>query len=232
MLVHSTNSSSTPTPGSTSSATNTLEPPARSTTTTSNTSTNSSNHHHLPASQMTNSPLNSRPPSRAPSILDSPTLARVERARLRLEASSQQQHLNGSCGSSMNTLNCENSLERNAMDPKVRMPNDVMNAKIWMLCKPFEACRVAASNILCKYLFFMTKCWSEENNMFWLWRKDNDVCCKVSGSFLWLVDQYQKIMSYVFLQVINNTFHKSNPRHQYRHFVSLRYFIILFGVRL
>uniref|UniRef100_A0A1B0AEZ0 Uncharacterized protein n=1 Tax=Glossina pallidipes TaxID=7398 RepID=A0A1B0AEZ0_GLOPL len=118
MLVHSTNSSSTPTPGSTSSATNTLEPPARSTTTTSNTSTNSSNHHHLPPSQMTNSPLNSRPPSRAPSILDSPTLARVERARLRLEASSQQQHLNGSCGSSINTLNRENSLERKAMDSK------------------------------------------------------------------------------------------------------------------
>ncbi|KAL9874611.1 uncharacterized protein ACN427_013029 isoform 6-T17 [Glossina fuscipes fuscipes] len=67
---------------------------------------------------MTNSPLNSRPPSRAPSILDSPTLARVERARLRLEASSQQQYLNGSCGSSINTLNRENSLERAAMDPK------------------------------------------------------------------------------------------------------------------
>lgn len=47
---------------------------------------------------------NSGPPSRAPSILDSPTLARVERARLRLEASSGQQ---------------VDSLERRMLDPKV-----------------------------------------------------------------------------------------------------------------
>lgn len=47
---------------------------------------------------------NSGPPSRAPSILDSPTLARVERARLRLEASTGQR---------------EDSLERRMLDPKV-----------------------------------------------------------------------------------------------------------------
>lgn len=46
----------------------------------------------------------SGPPSRAPSILDSPTLARVERARLRLEASSGHQ---------------VDSLERRMLDPKV-----------------------------------------------------------------------------------------------------------------
>uniref|UniRef100_A0A1B0BK59 Uncharacterized protein n=1 Tax=Glossina palpalis gambiensis TaxID=67801 RepID=A0A1B0BK59_9MUSC len=149
MLVHSTNSSSTPTPGSTSSATNTLEPLPRSTTTTSNTSTNSSNHHHLPPSQMTNSPLNSRPPSRAPSILDSPTLARVERARLRLEASSQQQYLNGSCGSSINTLNRENSLERAAMDPKGHLGRLAkLKAEIKRFCNSNSYCLpdVVASN--------------------------------------------------------------------------------------
>lgn len=47
-------------------------------------------------------------PSRTPSILDSPTLARVERARLRLEASNQQQS-NGKR---------EDSLERSILDPK------------------------------------------------------------------------------------------------------------------
>lgn len=46
----------------------------------------------------------SGPPSRTPSILDSPTLARVERARLRLEASKGQR---------------EDSLERSLLDPKV-----------------------------------------------------------------------------------------------------------------
>ena len=48
---------------------------------------------------------NSGPPSRTPSILDSPTLARVERARLRQEATNGQQR--------------ENSLERSLLDPKV-----------------------------------------------------------------------------------------------------------------
>lgn len=53
------------------------------------------------------SETNSAPPSRTPSILDSPTLARVERARLRLEAANTK---NG---------NVENSLERKILDPKV-----------------------------------------------------------------------------------------------------------------
>lgn len=47
----------------------------------------------------------SGPPSRTPSIMDSPTLARVERARLRQEAGSSQR---------------EDSLERALLDPKVR----------------------------------------------------------------------------------------------------------------
>lgn len=50
---------------------------------------------------------NSGPPSRAPSILDSPTLARVERARLRLEAST-----NGG-------THREDSLERSILNPTV-----------------------------------------------------------------------------------------------------------------
>lgn len=49
---------------------------------------------------------NSGPQSRAPSIMDSPTLARVERARIRLEA----QALNN---------NENHSLERRILDPKV-----------------------------------------------------------------------------------------------------------------
>lgn len=49
----------------------------------------------------------SGPPSRTPSIMDSPTLARVERARLRQEA--------GANGSSQR----EDSLERALLDPKV-----------------------------------------------------------------------------------------------------------------
>ena len=48
---------------------------------------------------------NSGPPSRTPSILDSPTLARVERARLKLEASKMGKR--------------EDSLERSILDPKV-----------------------------------------------------------------------------------------------------------------
>lgn len=49
---------------------------------------------------------NSASPSRTPSILDSPTLARVERARLRLEA---------------NAGHVDNSLERKILDPKVSL---------------------------------------------------------------------------------------------------------------
>lgn len=52
---------------------------------------------------------NSGPPSRTPSIMESPTLARVERARLRLEASNH--HNNGNA--------VQNSLERKILDPKV-----------------------------------------------------------------------------------------------------------------
>ncbi|EDV99036.1 GH13265 [Drosophila grimshawi] len=80
---------------------------------------------------------NSRPPSRAPSILDSPTLARVERARLRLEQqerererSSQRSSQGGGggggggggsssgTGSTATTMNREDSLERSILDPK------------------------------------------------------------------------------------------------------------------
>ncbi|XP_030080017.1 uncharacterized protein LOC111593166 isoform X3 [Drosophila hydei] len=81
---------------------------------------------------------NSRPPSRAPSILDSPTLARVERARLRLEQQerererSSQRSSQGGCGSvsgggggsssgtgsTATTMNREDSLERSILDPK------------------------------------------------------------------------------------------------------------------
>ncbi|KAH8400540.1 hypothetical protein KR222_004698 [Zaprionus bogoriensis] len=72
---------------------------------------------------------NSRPPSRAPSILDSPTLARVERARLRLEQqerererSSQRSSQGGGSssgtGSTATTMNREDSLERSILDPK------------------------------------------------------------------------------------------------------------------
>lgn len=126
MLVHS-NASSTPTPGSSSSTSNTLEPVI-----TSNNSSSSQLHHNLRQSSSSlfslqqpqpkqvmacTSTLNLRPPSRAPSILDSPTLARVERARLRLEASTQQQNLNDSCGSIINTINGEDSLERVMLDP-------------------------------------------------------------------------------------------------------------------
>lgn len=50
---------------------------------------------------------NSSTPRRTISILDSPTLARVERARLRLEASRSGQR--------------EDSLERSILDPKVSL---------------------------------------------------------------------------------------------------------------
>ncbi|XP_059220205.1 uncharacterized protein LOC106095360 isoform X5 [Stomoxys calcitrans] len=75
-------------------------------------------HHQQQQQLMMPGNLNSRPPSRAPSILDSPTLARVERARLRLEAQQQPGSMNGSCGSNINTLNRDDSLERSILDPK------------------------------------------------------------------------------------------------------------------
>uniref|UniRef100_A0A182PJJ5 Uncharacterized protein n=1 Tax=Anopheles epiroticus TaxID=199890 RepID=A0A182PJJ5_9DIPT len=55
---------------------------------------------------------NSGPPSRTPSIMDSPTLARVERARLRQEADSGNGQRPGSGQR-------EDSLERCLLDPKV-----------------------------------------------------------------------------------------------------------------
>ncbi|XP_055851716.1 putative uncharacterized protein DDB_G0282133 isoform X1 [Episyrphus balteatus] len=63
-------------------------------------------------------------PSRTPSILDSPTLARVERARLRLEASNQQ--TNGKR---------EDSLERSILDPKKEVPWH----QVWTHMKRFSS---------------------------------------------------------------------------------------------
>lgn len=69
----------------------------------------------------------SGPPSRTPSILDSPTLARVERARLRLEASKHGSS-NGIGSGNVGLVGglqsgCEprreDSLERSILDPKV-----------------------------------------------------------------------------------------------------------------
>ncbi|XP_061402759.1 uncharacterized protein LOC133338610, partial [Musca vetustissima] len=180
MLVNST-TASTPTPGSSSSTSNTLEPPH----TISTNSSSSQLHQHLQQHQQhqqqhqreshassssvsasssaqsytqvhqqqyLSANLNSRPPSRAPSILDSPTLARVERARLRLEASAQQQHqqsgnLNGSCGSNINTLNREDSLERSILDPKQK---DVPWHQVWTHMKRLShASKVNSTTTLC-----------------------------------------------------------------------------------
>lgn len=54
---------------------------------------------------MLNMLVKGNPSNRTPSIMDSPTLARVERARLRLEASKSDKR--------------EDSLERSILDPKV-----------------------------------------------------------------------------------------------------------------
>ncbi|XP_037813423.1 uncharacterized protein LOC119604710 isoform X1 [Lucilia sericata] len=156
MLVHS-NASSTPTPGSSSSTSNTLEP-----VTTSTNSSSSQLHQHLQQSSSSTfslqqpqqkqqmgctSTLNSRPPSRAPSILDSPTLARVERARLRLEASAQHQNLNDSCGSIINTLNGEDSLERAILDPNKK---DVPWHQVWTHMKRLShTSKVNSTTTLC-----------------------------------------------------------------------------------
>ncbi|XP_033235310.1 uncharacterized protein [Drosophila pseudoobscura] len=128
-------SSATPTPGSTSS---------------NNSATLETLHHqqqqqhqqlqHQLQQLHTNAANNSRPPSRAPSILDSPTLARVERARLRLEQQERERErerssqrggdINGGgiggggggsstgTGSTATTMNREDSLERSILDPK------------------------------------------------------------------------------------------------------------------
>ncbi|KAH8410001.1 hypothetical protein KR009_003990, partial [Drosophila setifemur] len=125
-------SSATPTPGSTSSNNSaTLE-------TLHQQNQNHQHHQQLQLQQHlqqlhtnNNTANNSRPPSRAPSILDSPTLARVERARLRLEQQerererSSQREVGGGCGGSSSgtgstatTMNREDSLERSVLDPK------------------------------------------------------------------------------------------------------------------
>lgn len=58
-------------------------------------------------------------------ILNSPTLARVERASLKLEATTKQlqdrQSFNDSCLSYMHSLSCDNSLERSILDTRVRI---------------------------------------------------------------------------------------------------------------
>ncbi|XP_053961039.1 uncharacterized protein LOC128865097 isoform X2 [Anastrepha ludens] len=124
MATTNSTSTSTPTPGCSSTSSNhTLLEPSAAWAQLPNVGTSASS---LAAAVAAVGPSNSRPPSRAPSILDSPTLARVERARLRLEATTlqqQQQHQqmysNGSSsGSNATTLNREDSLERSILDPK------------------------------------------------------------------------------------------------------------------
>lgn len=74
---------------------------------------------------------NSGPPSRTPSILDSPTLARVERARLRLEASKQQQIVGN--GGGVGGGKREDSLERSILDPKVSVRHVCVFNVAWRL---------------------------------------------------------------------------------------------------
>ncbi|XP_067620420.1 putative uncharacterized protein DDB_G0293878 isoform X2 [Eurosta solidaginis] len=123
MTTNNSTSTSTPTPGCSSTSSNhTLLESSAAWPQLPNVSTSAASL----AAAAAAGPSNSRPPSRAPSILDSPTLARVERARLRLEATTlqqQQQHqqmfANGSSsGSNATTLNREGSLERSILDPK------------------------------------------------------------------------------------------------------------------
>ncbi|XP_035783141.1 uncharacterized protein DDB_G0283357-like [Anopheles albimanus] len=61
---------------------------------------------------------NSGPPSRTPSIMDSPTLVRVERARLRQEASDGSSSSNGGGRPGSASQQREDSLERCLLDPK------------------------------------------------------------------------------------------------------------------
>uniref|UniRef100_W8BHG9 PH domain-containing protein n=1 Tax=Ceratitis capitata TaxID=7213 RepID=W8BHG9_CERCA len=128
MTTTNSTSTSTPTPGCSSTSSNhTLLEPTAAWAQLPNLG-NSSSSSLAAAAVGGGGPCSSRPPSRAPSILDSPTLARVERARLRLEATTlqqQQQHhhhhmyTNGSSsGSNATTLNREGSLERSILDPK------------------------------------------------------------------------------------------------------------------
>lgn len=126
MTTTNSTSTSTPTPGCSSTSSNhTLLEPTAAWAQLPNAGNSASS--LAVAAAAVGGPGGSRPPSRAPSILDSPTLARVERARLRLEATTlqqqQQQHQqmysNGSSsGSNATTLNREGSLERSILDPK------------------------------------------------------------------------------------------------------------------
>uniref|UniRef100_A0A182F286 Uncharacterized protein n=1 Tax=Anopheles albimanus TaxID=7167 RepID=A0A182F286_ANOAL len=65
---------------------------------------------------------NSGPPSRTPSIMDSPTLVRVERARLRQEASDGSSSSNGGGRPGSASQQREDSLERCLLDPKFPIP--------------------------------------------------------------------------------------------------------------
>ncbi|XP_070143072.1 uncharacterized protein [Drosophila kikkawai] len=143
MLMHTTSASTTSTATMTNSSSSATPTPGS--TSSNNSATLETLHqqqqqqHHQLQHQLqqlhTNAANNSRPPSRAPSILDSPTLARVERARLRLEQQERERERerssqregggNGGCGgsstgtgSTATTMNREDSLERSILDPK------------------------------------------------------------------------------------------------------------------
>ncbi|XP_034472158.1 uncharacterized protein LOC117779923 isoform X1 [Drosophila innubila] len=147
MLMHTTSttstatmtnssSSATPTPGSTSSNNSaTLETLQQQQQQQQQQLQQQLQQLHTTTTTTTTSTNNSRPPSRAPSILDSPTLARVERARLRLEqqerererSSQRSSQMGGGgggggsssgTGSTATTMNREDSLERSILDPK------------------------------------------------------------------------------------------------------------------
>ncbi|XP_030377515.1 uncharacterized protein LOC115626317 isoform X2 [Scaptodrosophila lebanonensis] len=120
-------SSATPTPGSTSSNSTTLET-LQQHQQQQQQQQQQQLQQQLQQLQATTTTNGSRPPSRAPSILDSPTLARVERARLRLEQEQRERERErergsggGSStgtGSTATTMNREDSLERSILDPK------------------------------------------------------------------------------------------------------------------
>ncbi|XP_016973839.1 uncharacterized protein LOC108040763 isoform X1 [Drosophila rhopaloa] len=147
MLMHTTSISTTSTATMTNSSSSATPTPGS--TSSNNSATLETLHQQQQQQQQqlqqqlqqlhTNVANNSRPPSRAPSILDSPTLARVERARLRLEQQererererSSQREGGGSMGgggggggsstgtgSTATTMNREDSLERSILDPK------------------------------------------------------------------------------------------------------------------
>ncbi|XP_044251133.1 uncharacterized protein [Drosophila takahashii] len=152
MLMHTTSISTTSTATMTNSSSSATPTPGS--TSSNNSATLETLHQQQQQQQQqlqqqlqqlhTNAANNSRPPSRAPSILDSPTLARVERARLRLEQQERERErerssqregggsMGGGCGggggggggsstgtgSTATTMNREDSLERSILDPK------------------------------------------------------------------------------------------------------------------